>query len=568
VDERQRHREVLAINRAIASAEEYDEVLRLVVDRTAAFTGATACLLLLSQDDGLARIVRSVGIDPAKAARLSVPLTERIDGELCALLALQPGDGFVAVPVIGKSGLMGMLAAYRPAPHAVEGVRDGELISAFADQAAIALDNAERVRRLREAREREVSRQRALLLASLTEDLNRGVELHQVVDVAIRRGVEVLGRKDGSLFLLEPDKQHVRGFSEVWQKGRTGAVIALDDLPNARRAMASLQPHFFTLGEASAVERDWMRRIGTRARLTIPLLLEGQCVGFLFVNYEREEDRLSPDEVEFAEAIAAQCALAIGRARAYEAERRARDEAERTAKLQEQLMAVVGHDLRTPLSAITMTAAVMFKLGELPPAQAMSLARINSSAARMASIIRDLLDFSSARHGLGIAIQKGRVDLGDVCRRALVEFEEDVQPSHRIALVTEGDLEVEADEGRMGQVLSNLVGNALQHGVGSHVQVRASGRDEHVVITVQNGGAIPPAVLPDIFEPFRRGEHSDKQSGRTGSIGLGLFIVSEIVKAHGGAVEVRSHPGSGTTFTVTLPRRGGTSPGEETRSRA
>lgn len=119
MDQRQRHREVLAINRAIASAEDYDEVLRLVVDRTAAFTGATACMLLLSQEDGLARVVRSVGFDPARAARLAVPLTERIDRDLCALLGYESADGFVGVPVIGKGGLMGVLAVYRRAPRAV-----------------------------------------------------------------------------------------------------------------------------------------------------------------------------------------------------------------------------------------------------------------------------------------------------------------------------------------------------------------------------------------------------------------------------------------------------------------
>jgi PAS domain S-box-containing protein len=148
MDERQRHREVLAINRALAGAENYGEVLRLVVERTAAIAGATSCLLLLSQADGLARVVQSVGIDPAKAAKLAVSLTERVGATLCDLLGFQSTDGFVGVPVIGKDGLMGILAVYREEPSGVDGAQDDELISAFADQAAIALDNAERVRRL------------------------------------------------------------------------------------------------------------------------------------------------------------------------------------------------------------------------------------------------------------------------------------------------------------------------------------------------------------------------------------------------------------------------------------
>ena len=548
MDEGERHREVLAINRAIASAEDYDEVLRRVVEETAAFTRATACVLLLSQEDGLARVVRSVGIDPARAARLAAPLRERIDRELCSLLGFQARDEFVGVPVIGKQGMIGILAVYRQATDAAASVHDDEMISAFADQAAIALDNAERIRRLREALEREASRERALLLSAVTEDLNKGVDLPHVVDVAIRRGIQVLGRKDGALCLLEPDGQHLRGFSDVSGAG----VTALDDLPNTRRAMESRQPRFFTIDEGSGLEPEWMRRNGSRARLIVPLLLEERCIGFFFVNYEADTLRPLPDEIAFAKAIAAQCALAIGRVRAYEAERSARSEAQETATLLEQLMAVVGHDLRSPLSAIQMAATLMFRRGELSPAQAAMVGRINASATRMAAIIRDLLDFSRARRGLGISIQNGPVDLGDVCRRVVDEFE---VGGHPVTLTTEGHLVVDADESRLGQVLSNLVGNALQHGGGTPVGVRASGRDDDVVVAIHNAGShIPPALLPQIFEAFRRGADPEQQTGRSSSVGLGLFIVSEIVKAHGGTVEVRSQPDSGTTFTVSLPR--------------
>jgi signal transduction histidine kinase len=551
VDDRQRYREVLAINRAIASADEHDEVLRRLVEGTAAFTGASACLLLLAGQDGRARVARSVGVDPERAERLSVPLSERMDRDLCALLGYEAADGFVGVPVIGKEGLIGVLAVYRRDAGARDG--DAEIVSAFADQAAIALDTAERLRRLKEARDREASRQRALLLASVTEELNRGVELGDVVDVAIRRGVEVLGRRDGALFLLEPDGRHVRGFSEVWPRGRVGALVALADSPNIARALETLQPQFFTYSDAGPVEQGWMDRIGIRARLLVPLVLEARCVGFLFVNYEREGDRPSADDAEFAKAIAAQCALAIGRARAYEAERAARREAEGIARLQEQLMAVVGHDLRTPLSAITMSAAVMFKRGELSPEQATTLARISSSAARMSSIIGDLLDLTRARSGAGIPIHKGRVDVAALCRRVLVEFEAGSEAVPAIGLETDGDLELEGDESRLAQVLSNLVGNALQHGGGSVVEVRAAGERDSVVIAVRNRGPpIPADVLPHVFEPFRRGASGG--GGRNGSVGLGLFIVSEIVKAHGGTVDVRSDPG-GTVFRVTLPRR-------------
>ena len=171
MDERPLYREVLAINRAIASAEGYDEVLRLVVEKTAAFTGATACMLVLAQQDGLARIVRSVGIDPVAAAGLAIPLTGGIDRELCRLLGCQSPDQFVGVPVTGKEGLLGILGIYWQGARALEGASEDELLSALADQAAIALDNIERGHRLRaSAQALQTSKERFRNLVETTSD--------------------------------------------------------------------------------------------------------------------------------------------------------------------------------------------------------------------------------------------------------------------------------------------------------------------------------------------------------------------------------------------------------------
>jgi PAS domain S-box-containing protein len=218
VEERQSYREILAINRAIASAEAYDAILQLVVERTAAFTSATACMLILAQEDGLARVVRSVGIDPAKAAELAVPLTERIDRELCLLLSFKSPDQFLGVPVIGKEGLRGLLAVYWEGPEPVlDAAYTEELLSALADQAAIALDNAERVRRSRASEEKLAS------LISIAADAIISVDEAQRI-VMFNEGAEkifgwsrdeVLGKP---LDLLIPERfrvihrQHVRSF--------------------------------------------------------------------------------------------------------------------------------------------------------------------------------------------------------------------------------------------------------------------------------------------------------------------------------------------------------------------
>jgi PAS domain S-box-containing protein len=169
--ERSRYREILAITRAIAGAQNYGDILRLVVQETAAFTGATACMLILAQEDGLARVVSSVGLAAARTAAVAITLNERMEGELRRVLGFHSSDRFVCVPVIGGQAMLGMLAVYWEGARALEGSGDDELLSAVADQAAIALDNVERLRRLQVSVETlRTSKERFRTLAETTSD--------------------------------------------------------------------------------------------------------------------------------------------------------------------------------------------------------------------------------------------------------------------------------------------------------------------------------------------------------------------------------------------------------------
>jgi phosphoserine phosphatase RsbU/P len=239
------------------------------------------------------------------------------------------------------------------------------------------------------------------------------------------------------------------------------------------------------------------------------------------------------------------------RRRAEAAEARAWE----VARREEQLMAIVGHDLRTPLSAITLATELMFRRGGLAGNDGVTLRRIASSANRMSAIVRDLLDVARARQGLGLRVEKVPVDLAELSRRMLQEFGS-IADGGRVTLTVEGDATLRADPSRLEQVLANLVGNASQHGADGPIAVRVSGREAEVALCVHNFGApIPPSVLPHVFEPFRRGvSAAGAGDERGGSVGLGLFIVREIVRVHGGTVEVASEPRRGTTFTVRLPR--------------
>lgn len=227
------------------------------------------------------------------------------------------------------------------------------------------------------------------------------------------------------------------------------------------------------------------------------------------------------------------------RAEAAEAEARA------IGEQQERLVAVVSHDLRNPLSAISTTAQALGRDGLAN--QARGLARIDASARRMQAMIGDLLDFARVRHGQGIPVRPRPARLGEICRCAIDEIRT-TWPSRAIALEVAGDDGAPLDAGRVEQVVSNLVANALAHGAAdAPVEVAVRGEDGALRLEVASRGAtIPPHRLPTLFDPFH-------PSDAPGGVGLGLFIVDQIARAHGGSAAARSSEGR-TTFTVCFPR--------------
>ncbi len=292
------------------------------------------------------------------------------------------------------------------------------------------------------------------------------------------------------------------------------------------------------------------------ALAALPLEAGGAVLGAVGVELAAPSS-LDEEERAFLEAFAHQSAQALERARLYEAERTARLEAQRSAEaarraveLSGQLVGIVGHDLRTPLAAIRMSAAVLLRRGGLTDEQGRTLARIDGSAARMARIIHDLLDFTRMRNEGRIPVHVQPSDLVALVRRAVAELAA-VHPQREIRLAAPDAVAVEADPDRLGQVVTNLVGNALQHSPPeARVTVALDEDARGIALAVHNEGPpIRPELLGELFEPFRRGPRGDEG----GSLGLGLFIVREVVRAHGGEVSVRSRAGEGTTFTVRLP---------------
>jgi sigma-B regulation protein RsbU (phosphoserine phosphatase) len=225
------------------------------------------------------------------------------------------------------------------------------------------------------------------------------------------------------------------------------------------------------------------------------------------------------------------------------------DDERETARLREQFIAVLGHDLRNPLSAIASGADMLLRLSIEDRTVAIAKL-IQGSAMRMGAMIDDVMDFARGRLGGGIAVTRRRVDLAPVLEHVVDELRT-AHPSRNIeaAFALTGD--VVCDPGRLSQLLSNLLANAITHGSAeAPIRVFAEISGGHFTLSVANAGRpIPPEDMGRLFKPFERG---DARTGRDG-LGLGLYIASEIARAHGGALRAVSS-GKETRFTLTMPQ--------------
>ncbi|GGZ39130.1 sensor histidine kinase [Asticcacaulis endophyticus] len=220
-------------------------------------------------------------------------------------------------------------------------------------------------------------------------------------------------------------------------------------------------------------------------------------------------------------------------------------------------LGILSHDLRNPLGAISMSAELAIRLGDLSERQAMLQAQIVESSGRANEIVTNLLDMTRSRLGSGLPIIRQPMDMGFVSRQ-LVEEMRAMHPHQEFELTTSGDVSGIWDKARIGQVLSNLIGNAVQYGFKSTpITVRVEGMPRDIVISVHNDGfPINPADIPYLFNALTRAhsiQPSTNQPTST-SLGLGLFISKEIVTAHGGKISVTSSERDGTVFKVCFPR--------------
>ncbi len=229
---------------------------------------------------------------------------------------------------------------------------------------------------------------------------------------------------------------------------------------------------------------------------------------------------------------------------------------ERLDRSRQLFLAILGHDLHNPLTAIRMSAQLVSRTNaDQQSIEALSMIGTESEA--MIKLTRDMIDFSSTWLGSAMPLNCEPVDLQMLCREVVDGFRA-THPQRMLHFNPRGDLTCNWDAARIRQVISNLLGNALQHGSPKGpVELSAASEGSTVVLSVHNEGApIPPEALPTLFDPLVR--HATVESAllrAPGSIGLGLYIVREIVNAKGGTITVASTAQAGTTFTVRIPRQ-------------
>jgi signal transduction histidine kinase len=231
--------------------------------------------------------------------------------------------------------------------------------------------------------------------------------------------------------------------------------------------------------------------------------------------------------------------------------------ADRVTRSRDIFLAILGHDLRAPLQAIGMSSEVLMRKTTLAEADLAYIKRIKSSSLLMGTMISDLLEFVRSRLGVTLPVERKPMEMTLACREA-IDAATAGQPDCNAVFTSTGDTRGEWDQARIAQLLQNLIGNALQHGAATRrVNVTLTGSENHVSLSVQNDGEpIAEEAIGSIFDPLVRS--ANEKAGihnPSTSLGLGLFIVKEVVNAHGGSITVVSNVGDGTTFTVELPKK-------------
>lgn len=319
----------------------------------------------------------------------------------------------------------------------------------------------------------------------------------------------------------------------------SGKPLVVEDVPEPLvRASARSEEHY----------RDTMA-LGLRSGIVVPIITSRGAVGALTFAAGEHGHRFTQKDLPFCQELAARAALAIENATLYA-------EAQDAIQKRDDFLSVASHELKTPLTSLDLNIATFMRLTEQGRLETVPkeklhhrLKAIERQSQRLRELVEDLLDVSRISAGK-LELHKEKVDLGALLEEVAQRFSEQAQRSGCPLELEAHPVEGYWDRGRVDQVITNLLSNAVKYGSGKPVQARVVREEDFAVIEVTDQGiGIAPKDHTRIFERFERAA-----SPRSfGGIGLGLWITTQIVEAHGGTISVDSEMGQGSTFTVRLP---------------
>ena len=487
---------------------------------------------------------------------------ETVDPEPRFTLERSGIASLLIVPLRVQGQIIGTLLLARDKQHRFYTESDQHVLEDIADRAALALSSALLYAAERQARHAaERAAQRTAQLQAVTAALAEALTPAQVADVIVREGVKALGADAGSIYIRSDDGATLEllcyiGYPDELQPAHARVPIhvqtPLNDAVQSRELVVAETPEQLIgrwprLAAAQAITGD-------AAIAAAPLLLDQAVLGVIYMAF-RTPRQFNAEDRALLTTLARQCAQAFERSRLYAAEQQARSAAQEAVHLRDAFLSIASHELKTPVTALLGYVDLLQRRAVqsgVEERDLRSIRIIHDQAWRLTNLIGSLLDISRIETG------QLRLDPTPLDLRALVEqIIGEMEPVfERYSFSCDLPLEaliVEGDAVRLEQVLHNLFQNATRYSpAGGTVTIRLRREDQIARLSVTDQGiGIPEAALPHIFQRFFRAHTGDTH--RISGLGIGLYVVKEIVELHGGTVEVESVEGVGSTFTVCLP---------------
>lgn len=487
------------------------------------------------------------GVAVAVPPHGAVVMQNRAAAELLALFGAEPGGGPIARCLAGEVIAGEALRRVRP---------DGRIADLHVRATPVRDASGAVVAAVTTVEDATDARRRALA-RSLLDDagrvLSESLEVEPILHTAAELAVPRLGDWCVVATVEGDDRLHVRAVAHVDPHTTAGAREHADARPFPLEARvwevihSGLPALDATLADDLVAAGDpehagWLRSLGLRSAMSLPLIARGRALGAVRLFTADSGRTYDADDLDLARRYCDRIALALDNARLYE-------EAQRAGQAREDMLTLVSHDLRNPLSAITLgTNVLMRKIRDAEE----NVGVIQRSAGRIERIVENLLDLASTQAGQPVAMEREVADAGDLVREAVL-LQQPLADKKGVRVVTDvqfADAPLFCDRTRILQVFGNLLDNAIKFSSsGQEVTVRGDVADRHVRFAVSDRGpGLRESDLPHIFEPF----WSAPRGGKKG-LGLGLSIAKSIVDAHDGRMWVSSDPSQGTTFYFTLP---------------